>query len=93
MEIYEVNLCIQSEYRKIQTKNNSVFGHFSRSACSILFSCYEHIVEVFIFDSLVSLHYSRRTYFSLGYSPDQNKNIRKRQSCFRRSVRKLIQYF
>ena len=23
---------IQSEYRKIRTKNNSVFGHFSRSA-------------------------------------------------------------
>ena len=25
-------LRIQSEYRKIRTKNNSVFGHFSRSA-------------------------------------------------------------
>ena len=31
-EIYSVNLRIQSEYRKIQTRNNSVFGHFSRSA-------------------------------------------------------------
>ena len=30
-EIYEVNFRIQSEYRKIQTRNNSVFGHFSRS--------------------------------------------------------------
>ena len=30
-EIYEVNLHIQSEYRKIQTRNNSVFGEFSRS--------------------------------------------------------------
>ena len=30
-EIYGVNLCIQSEYRKIGTRNNSVFGHFSRS--------------------------------------------------------------
>ena len=29
-EIYSVNICIQSEYRKIQTRNNSVFGHFSR---------------------------------------------------------------
>ena len=29
--IYSVNLRIQSEYRKIRTINNSVFGHFSRS--------------------------------------------------------------
>ena len=28
--IYSVNLHIQSEYRKIWTRNNSVFGHFSR---------------------------------------------------------------
>ena len=26
---YEVNLRIQSEYRKIRSRNNSVFGHFS----------------------------------------------------------------
>ena len=30
-DIYGVNLRIQSEYRKIQTRKNSVFGHFSRS--------------------------------------------------------------
>ena len=30
-EICSVNLRIQSEYRKIWTRNNSVFGHFSRS--------------------------------------------------------------
>ena len=30
-EIYRVNLCIQSEYRKIRTSKNSVFGHFSHS--------------------------------------------------------------
>ena len=30
-EIYEVNLHIQSEYRKIRTRNNSTFGHVSRS--------------------------------------------------------------
>ena len=30
-EIYSVNLRIQSECRKIRTRNNSVFGHFSRS--------------------------------------------------------------
>ena len=28
---YGVNLCIQYEFRKIRTRNNSVFGHFSRS--------------------------------------------------------------
>ena len=30
-EIYGVNLRVQSKYRKIPTRNNSVFGHFSRS--------------------------------------------------------------
>ena len=28
---YEVNLRIQSEYRKVRTRKNSVFEHFSRS--------------------------------------------------------------
>ena len=32
-DIYGVNLHKQSEYSKIQTRNNSVFGHFSRSEC------------------------------------------------------------
>ena len=31
-EIYGVNLGIQSEYRKIRTRKNSVFAHFARSA-------------------------------------------------------------
>ena len=30
-EIYPPILRIQSEYRKIRARNNSVFGHFSRS--------------------------------------------------------------
>ena len=30
-EIYGVNLRVQSEHRKRQTRKNSVFGHFSRS--------------------------------------------------------------
>ena len=30
-ERYEASVCIQSEYGKIRTRNNSVFGHFSRS--------------------------------------------------------------
>ena len=34
-----VNLRIQSEYRKIWTRNNCVFGHFSRSVYLIQFSC------------------------------------------------------
>ena len=33
-DIYSVNLCIQSEYRKIRNRNNFVFGHFSRSDLS-----------------------------------------------------------
>ena len=33
-EIYSVNLRIHSEYRKIRTRKNSVFRHFSRSDCS-----------------------------------------------------------
>ena len=31
MERYEVSLCVQSECRKMQTRKNSVFGHFSHS--------------------------------------------------------------
>ena len=30
-EIYSVNLRVQSKYRKTRTRNNSVFGHFTRS--------------------------------------------------------------
>ena len=33
-EVYGVNLRIQAEYRKIRTRKNSVFGHFSRSVCN-----------------------------------------------------------
>ena len=42
MEIYGVNLRIQSEYRKIRTRKNSVFGHFSRSEPSTLLA---HIIS------------------------------------------------
>ena len=35
-DLYEVNLHIESEYRKIRTRNNSVFGHFSRSVIGLL---------------------------------------------------------
>ena len=30
--------CIRNEYRKIQTRNSSVFGHFSRSVLTIFIS-------------------------------------------------------
>ena len=30
-DIYAVNFCIQSEYEKIRTRKNSVFGHFLHS--------------------------------------------------------------
>ena len=35
--------CIQSEYRKIRTRNNPVFGHFSRS----LYLVYRHEIHSF----------------------------------------------
>ena len=35
-KIYSVNLCIQSEYSKIQSRKTYVFGHFSRSASFFL---------------------------------------------------------
>ena len=35
-EIYSVNLRIHSEYRKTQTRKNSVFGHFSCRLCKYL---------------------------------------------------------
>ena len=33
-KVYGVNIRIQSQYRKIRTRKNSVFGHFSRSVVS-----------------------------------------------------------
>ena len=36
-EIYGVNLCTQSECRKIRTRKNSIFEYFSRSTCSFVF--------------------------------------------------------
>ena len=36
-EIYYVNLRIQSKYRKIGTRNNTIFGHFSRSEIDNIF--------------------------------------------------------
>ena len=46
-EIYSVNLRIQSEYRKIRTRKNPAFGHFSHSVLywEILPSSYKNIVN------------------------------------------------
>ena len=40
--IYSVNLRIQSEYRKIRTRKNSVFVHCSRSVKGLLFWCSDY---------------------------------------------------
>ena len=42
-EIYSVNFQIQSECRKMRTRNNSVFGHFSRSEAHFLIIHVEYI--------------------------------------------------
>ena len=43
-KIYSLNLRIQSEYRKIQTRKNSVFGHFSRSDYHVI--CFLEILRM-----------------------------------------------
>ena len=44
--------CFQSEYRKIRTRNNSVFGHFSRSVLPLysitVFSIMKFLVKTFM---------------------------------------------
>ena len=44
-EIYSVNLRIESEYRKMQTRKNSVFGHFSRS---VILQVWIHLIWIFV---------------------------------------------
>ena len=51
-EIYAVNLRIQSEHWKIQTRKNSVFGHFSQCLkVSRYFSWYHFEMQFIIFQS------------------------------------------
>ena len=46
LNIYSVNLHIQSEYRKIRTRKNSVFGNFSRSVeCMTMLFEWNSIME------------------------------------------------
>ena len=45
MEIYGVNLRIQSGYRKIRTRNHSVFGFEDNSSNIRLNNLYNHMVD------------------------------------------------
>ena len=85
-EIYGINFRIQSEYRKIRTRNNSVFGHFSRSVCMCIFTCLYvrgcvHIyiciyISVFSFDLSIFMFFFSFTLFSHFCSElkDDNEN-------------------
>ena len=63
-EIYGVNLRIQSKYRKIRTRKNSVFGHFSRSVkltelwfsfyCSEGYFCLRHMNQLLVFNPFLA---------------------------------------
>ena len=59
-----VNLRIQSKYRKIRTRKNSVFGHFSRSVkltelwfsfyCSEGYFCLRHMNQLLVFNPFLA---------------------------------------
>ena len=64
IEIYSVNFCIQSEYRKMWTRKNLKFGHFSRSALVVAFlEKYQFSGKLFLdwkfFKFLKSLFYNK----------------------------------
>ena len=50
--IYSVNLRIQSEYRKIRSRNNSVFEYFS---CSVYFSCFITTSRLIVYKTSVKI--------------------------------------
>ena len=54
-EKYFVSLCIQSECGKIRTRNNSVFGHFSRSESKKISGTYSLTLNRFQILSGVSI--------------------------------------
>ena len=71
-EIYEVNLRIQSEYRKIRTRKNTIFGHFSRSVSRSLFSKNASMRQMF--DRILktplifgSISFAQKIYFSFPF--------------------------
>ena len=45
---WSVFACIQSEYRKIRTKNDSVFGHFSGSVSLTKYLIYNEVILVIL---------------------------------------------
>ena len=53
---FTVNLRIQSEYRKIRTRNNSVFGHFSRSV-TLHFKSDKKISSTYIYPTCKYMFY------------------------------------
>ena len=62
-EIYFVNLRIQSKYRKIRTRRNSLFEHFSRG----------------VFYTPLFVHFSHLLMFSLYYYTNLTKSIKYRK--------------
>ena len=63
-----INLRIQSEYRKIWTKKNSVFGNFSRSVCLFYFEfCLFYFG--FLYNAAVIIVYVRTNHSGILFSP------------------------
>ena len=50
-ERYGISLRIQSEYRKIRTRNNSVFGHFSRIRSEIWRQALKNLTKISVFET------------------------------------------
>ena len=50
---YSVNLRIQSEYRKMRTRNNFVLGRFSRSVINAFFGFYHEKIDKKYFDLML----------------------------------------
>ena len=51
IEIYSVNIRIQSEYGKIRTRKNSISGHFSRSVWivfTVIFKALDELIFIII---------------------------------------------
>ena len=81
-KIYSVNIRIQSEYGKIRTKKNSVFGHFSHSAgnnyiIEILVKCHRNSAWCCIDNTLALI----RPVFCIGaiIKPNWNKVCKKKK--------------
>ena len=73
-EIYSLNLRIRSDYRKIRTRNNSVFGHFSRSENTSQgkLICPHIYLQRAFGTGLLSLEKLRSTYFPVCQCRSEN---------------------